>query len=282
MRSVQADTASRSLAHWSEAKRGEMEAFYELAHEDYRELARARDWAALLRGHATSSSRVRLLDVACGSGKFPAALVDGGLAARAGALSVEIDLLDPSSFSLDEARSALAPPFRPAAAHQVFIQNFVPTGAGYDVVWAIHALYALSPQALAEGLRRILESLRPGGIGVIAHATATSHYIAGYEAYRQSFAPEAAPFMTAEHIARVLGELGARVTVQTLRYRTGTDDDSVAEAFLQRCLFDDARSLSELCAPGPRGGELADYLARCRDGAGWTFRHQAQLLSWEA
>ena len=66
------DTAQRSLAHWSEAGRREMEAFYALATEDYRQLALAADWAALLgeRAHEGWS----LLDVACGSGKFPTAL----------------------------------------------------------------------------------------------------------------------------------------------------------------------------------------------------------------
>jgi len=58
-----------------------MQAFYALAAEDYRQLAGARDWAADLRGHA-ADGRVRLLDVACGSGKFPAALLAAGLPAE--------------------------------------------------------------------------------------------------------------------------------------------------------------------------------------------------------
>ena len=46
------DTATRSLAHWSEAGRAEMDAFYALATEDYRHLALAADWASLLRARA--------------------------------------------------------------------------------------------------------------------------------------------------------------------------------------------------------------------------------------
>ncbi|MDP9168277.1 MAG: hypothetical protein M3O32_19770, partial [Actinomycetota bacterium] len=75
------DTAQRSLDHWSEAGRLEMEAFYALATEDYRQLAAARDWDADLTGHAVDG-RVRLLDVACGSGKFPTALLAAGLSAQ--------------------------------------------------------------------------------------------------------------------------------------------------------------------------------------------------------
>jgi hypothetical protein len=68
------DTAQRSLAHWSEAGRTGMQAFYALATEDYRQLALARDWTADLREQAVDQ-QVRLLDVACGSGRFPAALL---------------------------------------------------------------------------------------------------------------------------------------------------------------------------------------------------------------
>ena len=66
-------TEQRSLAHWAEDGWAGMEAFYALAVEDYRRMVAARDWAADLRGHAVEG-RVRVLDVACGSGKFPAEL----------------------------------------------------------------------------------------------------------------------------------------------------------------------------------------------------------------
>ena len=62
------DTAQRSLEHWSEQGRREMEKFYALATEDYRQLALAADWAALLGKCAHQGWS--LLDVACGSGKF--------------------------------------------------------------------------------------------------------------------------------------------------------------------------------------------------------------------
>ena len=90
------DTARRSLEHWSEWGLREMEKFYALATEDYRQLALAADWAALLgeRAHQGWS----LLDVACGSGYSTAVLAqlahsvtaledDPVLAARARAIS---------------------------------------------------------------------------------------------------------------------------------------------------------------------------------------------------
>ncbi|MBJ7339691.1 class I SAM-dependent methyltransferase [Mycolicibacterium sp.] len=266
------DTAQRSLDHWSEAGRSEMHAFYALAEEDYRQLAAARDWDADLAGHAVDG-RVRLLDVACGSGKFPAALLAAGLSADP---VVAVDLLDPSAFSIAEARKALASPFIAAGEHQVFLQDF--SGTGYDVAWATHALYALPPAELGAGAAKMVAALRPGGFGVVAQASSVSHYLTFYEAYRATFAPDATPYTDAEGVAAALRAAGAPIDVQVLHYRTGTSDRVVAEGFLQRCAFDDATSLDEM----ESGGALGDYLADCRrpDGS-YEFQHEAHLITWE-
>jgi SAM-dependent methyltransferase len=266
------DTARRSLDHWSEAGRAEMEAFYALAVEDYRQLAGARDWAADLRRQAVDG-RVRLLDVACGSGKFPAALLAAGLPP---APEVRVDLLDPSAFSLAEARAVLAPPFVAAAEHETVLQDFDAPGR-YDLAWATHALYALPPAELRPGVARMAAALRPGGFGVVAQASARSHYLAFYEAYRATYAPEVAPYTDAEGVADALRAEGTVVQVQVLPYRTSSADRAVVEGFLQRCAFDDTVSLERMEAEGP----LADYLAGCRGADGtWTFTHEAHLMTW--
>lgn len=250
-----------------------MQAFYALATEDYRQLAGARDWAADLRGHAVDG-QVRLLDVACGSGKFPAALLSAGLPAEP---AVRVDLLDPSAFSIAEARAVLAPPFVAAGEHEVVLQDFDPPAA-YDVAWATHALYALPPDDLAAGAARMVAALRPGGFGVVAQATSRSHYLAFYEAYRPAFASEVAPYTDAEGVAAALRSAGADVAVQVLHYRTGSTDRAVVEGFLQRCAFDDTVTLHQMETREP----LAGYLAGCRapDG-GYEFRHEVHLITWE-
>ena len=267
------DTAQRSLEHWSEAGRAEMQAFYALAAEDYRLLAAARDWASDLRGHAMDG-RVRLLDVACGSGKFPAALLAAGLPA---APVVQVDLLDPSAFSIAEARGVLAPPFVAGDEHEVVLQDFDRRGA-YDVAWATHALYALPPHDLTAGTARMVAALRPGGFGAVAQATSRSHYLAFYEAYRPAFAPSIAPYTDAEGVTAALRSAGAEVDVQVVHYRTGSPDRAVVEGFLQRCAFDDTVSLEQMEAREP----LAAYLAGCRavDGS-YAFRHEIHLITWE-
>lgn len=264
------DTADRSLEHWSEAGRPGMEAFYALATEDYRQLALAADWPTLLADRAHDGWS--LLDVACGSGKFPTAL------RRHTDLSslpeLAYDLLDPSVFSVAEARGALSPPF--VARHDLVmtLQDLPADHTGYDVVWATHALYALPPDQLDAAAERFVTALAPGGLGLVAQATAGSHYLAFYDAFRAGVR-EATPYTTAEQVRDALVRAGADVHDQRITYTTGTSDRAVAEGFLQRCAFDDSVTLEQMeAAP-----VLDDYLTSCRDASGsYTFSHEAALL----
>ena len=264
------DTAERSLEHWSEKGRPEMEAFYALATEDYRQLALAADWPALLGARAREGWS--LLDVACGSGKFPTALLRH--TAIASLPDVAYDLLDPSAFSVAEARAVLAPPFLPRRDLVMTLQD-LPAGCGpYDVVWATHALYALPPDELDLAMARFASVLAPGGLGVVAQATSRSHYLTFYDAYRAGVR-DATPYTTAEQVAACLRTAGVEVREQVITYETGTSDRVVAEGFLQRCAFDDSVSLEEMEAAPVLGA----YLASCRrpDGS-YVFRHEAALL----
>ena len=123
-------------------------------HGGLRQLALAADWAALLseRAHQGWS----LLDVACGSGKFPTALVR--FTAVASLPGVAYDLLDPSAFSVATARTALAPPFMPRNDLVMPLQELPSSCGPYDVVWATPALYALPPDELDVAMARFHRS----------------------------------------------------------------------------------------------------------------------------
>jgi SAM-dependent methyltransferase len=264
------DTAQRSLEHWSERGLREMEDFYVLATEDYRQLALAADWAAILGGRAHQGWS--LLDVACGSGKFPTALVR--LPAVASLPGVAYDLLDPSAFSVAMARAALKSPFLPRNDLVMSLQELPGHCGPYDVVWATHALYALPPDELDVAMERFTSALAPDGLGVIAQATGRSHYLAFYDAYRAGVR-DATPYTTAELVAASLRTAGMDVREQVITYETGTNDRNIAEGFLQRCAFDDTMSLEDMeAAP-----VLGEYLASCRrpDGS-YTFSHEVALL----
>jgi SAM-dependent methyltransferase len=139
-----------------------MEAFYALATEDYRQLAMAVDWPALLLKQAHEGWT--LLDVACGSGKFPTALVKHSNLTSVPAVSY--DLLDPSLFSVTEAKAALSLPFVAGRELVMTLQDLPADHQNYDVVWATHALYALPPDELDVGMARFIDALAPGGLGL--------------------------------------------------------------------------------------------------------------------
>ena len=235
------DLVARSLAHWSEAGRVEMEAFYALATEDYRQLALAADWPAVLAG------RTSVLDVACGSGKFPTALrTHAGLPEQP---TLRYDLLDPSEFSVAEARRVLGLPFVAGRELVMGIQE-LPPELTYDVVWATHALYAVPVAELGLAAERLIGALAPGGIGFVAQASSASHYLRFFGAYRTGIpgAAEVEPFTSAEQVRDALVAAGADVREQRVRYTSSTADPTVAQGFLQRCAFDDSVSLEQMQA----------------------------------
>lgn len=272
----QGSTEERSLAHWDEAGRAGMEAFYALAAEDYRQMVAARDWAADLHAHATAG-RVRVLDVACGSGKFPAELMRQGLAETMAGTPVEIDLLDPSAFSIAETRSVLHEPFEVRAEHEVRIQDLAETIGGFDVAWATHALYAVPPEEIDAGIARMVAALRPGGFGAIVHATSASHYLRFAEAFRSTFAPAAVPFTTAGQVRQALEAAGVTPAVTTMRYDVGHPDRAVIEGFLQRCAFDDSVSLDRMEDEGAVGA----YLSGCTGEDGYRFSQVVDVITWD-
>jgi len=248
---------ARSTAHWSESGRAGMDAFYTLATDDYRHLAEQRDWAGwFAAAQAEVGDRsLRLLDIACGSGKFPNALVRHAGVAEAGLRPVVTDLLDPSAFSIAEARAALPAPFMPAAQHEITLQDFVPAPDGYDIVWAAHALYAVPADDLERAAATFCAALGENARGVIAHSAATGHYVEFHRRYLDAFGPPgAAPYLSAEELAEALRLAGARVAVSEVRYDTVAGGEAVGavEGYLRRCVFDDAVSLAAMQAAAPR------------------------------
>lgn len=255
-----------------------MERFYEIASIDYRHLAESRNWVAWLaeKADAIGARPLKLLDVACGSGKFPAALTlyagsgDGSLG------EIDYALLDPSRFSIDEARAALAPPFTPSSEYEMTLQALdCPKGA-FDIIWATHALYALPPSEMAESLRRLVEAC--AGEAFIAHAFADAHYLRFQRLFLAAFDRVGeTPYASAEDVTAALEAIGASFETADIIYENGAEKDErdVVEGYLQRCVFDDSVSLEQMEA----ADGLRDYLAECHQGGAWRFKQHVALIS---
>ncbi|MTD44286.1 methyltransferase domain-containing protein [Conexibacter sp. W3-3-2] len=284
-RSDDDDTAARSLAHWSEAGRSEMEAFYAFASLDYELLARALPWDATLtavrdRRSLGAGTPLRLLDVACGSGKFPAALLAGARLRDHLEAGIDYALLDPSAFSIAEAAGVLAPPFVRGSAYETTLEALDPSAGPWDVVWATHALYALRPDRLQQAADRFVAAIAPGGLGFLAQGAGGGHYLRVYEAFLRGVRGSGTPYLGGEQVADALERAGAardlRVHRHHLHYehRVPLDDLGLLEGYLQRCLFDDTLGLDEmLVAP-----QLGTYLAGCRDEQAGVYRFAQDVL----
>jgi Methylase involved in ubiquinone/menaquinone biosynthesis len=258
-----------------------MEQFYALASEDYRQLALAHDWAAWLKAKESAlqgaEARLRLLDVACGSGKFPSALLKYAGIADAGLRPIDYDLLDPSAFSLSEARAVLEPPFEAGAGFESRLQDFSESAGRYDIAWATHALYAIPESELVPALACMLDALAPDGIGFIAHASADSHYLNFYRLYLDHVKGGAGtPYSSAEEVLSALAQVGASTTANEIRYQASlpVDRNEEVEGYLQRCLFDDALTLADMRAVPAVGRYLDSVLT---DGV-WRFPQAVQMI----
>jgi SAM-dependent methyltransferase len=249
---VLSDTFERSCEHWSDAARDEMEAFYELARVDYRYLAEAYDWAAAFKSLGGRKSRVRLIDIACGSGKFPQALLAyAGVAdlARSADFKLDYDLLDPSPFSLREAKQALTAPFGVGAEFCCTLQDWDEEPGQYDIAWATHALYCVPVEELEQALARMCSALSPDGFGFIAQGLRDGHYVGFYDRYLASLVDgHGTPYSDGAQVEAALKNLGMRVRTRVLEYTTvvPADRPELLESYLQRCAFDDTFGLDEM------------------------------------
>jgi SAM-dependent methyltransferase len=258
-----------------------MDAFYALARRDYERLARGFiDHTAWLRRVADGRQRITLLDVACGSGKFPEALQEfGGVGALSGELRIDYDLLDPSPFSLMEAAQALRPPFVEAARHETLVEELDDAVGPFDVVWATHALYALPPAAVRAGAERMLAALAPGGALLIAQGSREDHYLRFYRQFLDDIrGGQGTLYAASEDLAEALRACGAEPNAVRLSYdhTTALENAVTVEGYLQRCAFDDSVSLHEMMT----AAHLGAYLRDCRDEdeGVWRFHHEVDVL----
>jgi hypothetical protein len=196
---------------------------------------------------------------------------------EAGLRPVATDLLDPSAFSIAEARGALPTPFIPSGAFETTLQDFSPPPDGYDIVWATHALYAVPAEDLPQAAERFCASIGSGGCGVIAHSAAVGHYVEFHRRFLEAFAgSDAALYISAEDLAAALRAVGARVAVTEIRYDSvaGPEAGDAVEGYLQRCVFDDSVTLTDMQARPP----VANWLQAAQASGDWRFPQVVHLM----
>ena len=277
-----ADTFDRSCAHWSTEGREGMDNFYTYATIDYGYLARLIDWPALLASLSKESGVLQLADLACGSGKFPASLLEctpmsALISAGGKSTQVQYDLLDPSAFAIEEAAAVLKPPFIERDRYCCKLQDWQPKSDSYDLAWATHALYCVPAEEMNQCIAIAQEAMKPGGIGVVAQSNRSGHYIRFYGHFLESIRDgEGTRFSAAEDVEKAVADAGFDRQTRTLNYETAIDenDHQALGSYLQRCAFDDAISLDEMLS----SGSLGHYLASSRKEGAYRFQQSVDVL----
>lgn len=263
-----------------------MEAFYRLAARDYRQLATSVKWADVITVlRSQFDNQLKVLDVACGSGQFPFALQRyGGWGAGDPAvkdLLIPYTLLDPSPFSIDTAKEKLKPPFVAADELLCTAQELDASSDPFPITWATHALYCVPSEELNLAIQKMVAATHSSGLGFIAHAGESAHYLKFHQEYlRSKHSSGSVPYCTAQEVMAALQSRlgGDQLFFHPIEYDGTVDlgDNETAERYLQRCLFDDGLTLGQMM-----GDEhLGPYLRRCMDEPNgvWRFHQQTWMM----
>ena len=261
---------------------------------DYRYLAQRFDWKKVFSSYHDTSGKVRLLDIACGAGRWLRAFLYYVSPSFPASQKLEIvyDLLDRAKPALLKAADRIDTPFVPGRQYICSIQDAELRKSFYDIIWCMHGFYAIPRGDLDSILLKITGSLREHGTAYIALATRESFYVRCYDEYLRWFGgEEQAEFTCTEDIVEVLQRLGIQYREDTIRYHErlmvsdiqGLDHyirtESIMNSFGREGSEDDAKEfigLEELLRHREMGRFLRGFI---RDGH-YHFPEEIRLISF--
>lgn len=202
----------------------------------------------------TPSGAYRLLDLGCGTARFPA-LLDRTIADD---LHVAADLLDISDYCLNAAVAQYRAlhHFSPAMTYLSAIEDLgrsVDRSRRFDVIWAIHSLCTVAQDRIAEVCRFCWDALKPNGTFLIYQLARNSSYYRLYDYYLTHYpAPNSATRMLAsEDHQEILSSLGIGYEVRRIRFthRIAQDERQLLEVYLRKCVMDHDAEVLEFFRP---------------------------------
>lgn len=237
------NSTERAVAFYAEDVL-DLKRWFQVADTDYLTLLEVLNLETLF---STKFEHLRLLDVGCGTGRFPE-LVRTKLSATSPI--IEFDFLDPSAYCLQMMRESLMPPYKACLALNIGVESLTQWGEDinfrYDIVWAIHSLYFFEEKKIPDVIQTLYGLLKPEtGVGFIYIAARDSFYMKIFDAYNNVFPTKVTPYLTAEQFASVFDKESLSYCEKRLHFyhEINKKDSHLMEKYLHKCVLDESQPL---------------------------------------
>ncbi|GJL54564.1 MAG: hypothetical protein NPIRA02_16960 [Nitrospirales bacterium] len=255
----------------------EKDLWFRVAERDYTELIRAFDFDTLF---SSFDRPITLLDVGCGTGKFPTMLCPH----LSQNIHVQYDYLDPSQHSLDELQKTLTAPFTPRTALQSTLESLERSccpSEGYQIIWCLQSLYCIEHDALKTITNQLQALLNPrNGLALIYLAASDAFYHRLYNLYNQAWYPDTRlPYITAEDMTKTFDALHIAYGVKKLHFPhiISCSEPHVLDNYINQCVFD-TNAYANLQAHTA----LTEFLNTFNNGEQYTFPQDVWLIMFGA
>ena len=213
------------------------ESWLSVVAQDYQLLLDTVKWDTLFPVRSTPYS---LLDIGCGTGRFPS-LLSSHLPPS---IHIHYDVCDPSQYCLTSCQQALRPPLFSRKAWRTTLEHGERTWAPgtYDVAWALQSFYCLDHEILHDSVHRFIRAIHPSrGTGCLLLGKRESFFSQVHQLFFQhcSFAPPP-PYVSAESVLTMLEHLGTNTVIRELDcvHTISIWEDRLLEQYLQQCVMD--------------------------------------------
>ncbi len=255
----------------------EKDLWFQVATRDYTELLSSFNFHTFFSSYP---SPIDLLDVGCGTGKFPSMLC----AQLPENIQVHYDYLDPSQHCLDELKQSLKIPFLPRTALNTTLETLEQSACppdGYQVIWCLQSLYCVQFDALRTIMKKLQALLNPSdGIGLIYLASSDAFYHRLYNLYNEAyFSAIRQPYITAQDVTKILEALNITYHVRKLSFSHTIEasEEKVLGNYLNQCVFDAQAWDKFQC-----NSTLKEFLESFRSEEEYRFPQQVWLIMFGA